>query len=674
MMQRKAITVLLAVVFALNTATPAFAASKTLTLTNAIKYAQANFPDIRSKKNELASKRIELVDAIEEIRQARRKQNAIKFSLLFNLQFPEKTTLNKEYDLISKTPKLEADIRIINKELQDLQVEAAYQAVQKYGDVYVLERQLEFDEKRLEQTKKDFAATKLRAISGLGTQDDADALDAQVKALTSAVSTGRLKVKNARETLGGLLNMDLHAYTLTNPFVIGSLSRDRLEDAVKYGLERNVELYVADSEVNYTSYCVRLLDALYTQKWGGKINIVRPYMYGPNVDTANFQLVYEYMRRQIDAPWDGEYKIWLLFFTLRIPKEWFKGSRDGLRYFSDGQYPLVEAVIDRESALETQRQTKTRLRKEIIDTYELMLQAYTAYTAAVSSTTKNKYAFDKIMVLNKSGLASQSEVSAARDNYEESQISELEILAAYNSIISLFNRKSGGYLKDVVEGKTSFDAVGAGISYSHDGAAQSGKFFFNTVVRDFTDSFKITLPSGFDATDFELWHETRWRVGKRTPVSAELVHIHSAFQGDEGAILYLFNDGKLIATAVIDTQKQSGTYVLQLQTRPDTQPAPKVLGTFTVRREEYDIISDISVAPAPALKAASYNISDTQGTMLLESEPIPVGQEFTYISVGTLPINELIVCFYDEDGKPLAKASMDSKSGRLIETESGGGQ
>ncbi|MEG2144128.1 MAG: hypothetical protein RRY40_02240, partial [Oscillospiraceae bacterium] len=198
---KKIISFILAAATIFSSSPMAYAAPKTLYLRQAINLTQQNFGDTKLKRIELSEKRIALTEAIEEIRNTRKEQRTIRFSLLFNLKFPEKTTLNKEQELISMVPSIENEIRILKKEIIDMDVEAEFMALSQYIKTYCLEQKLILEQKKYDQLKIDVEKTSARLKTGLADKDDLASLKTTFDKQVSTISNVRSQVLLEREDL-----------------------------------------------------------------------------------------------------------------------------------------------------------------------------------------------------------------------------------------------------------------------------------------------------------------------------------------------------------------------------------------------------------------------------------------------------------------------------------------
>ena len=92
------------------------AASRKLTIDEVRKLSQENSEGLQSVIIDKIKKEIELKQAYDGIRDIRKKESTVRFSLLFNIKFPEKHGMPKEIELIMKVPTIQNEITVLDKQ------------------------------------------------------------------------------------------------------------------------------------------------------------------------------------------------------------------------------------------------------------------------------------------------------------------------------------------------------------------------------------------------------------------------------------------------------------------------------------------------------------------------------------------------------------------------------
>lgn len=130
------------------------AADRILTLEEIRTLAIENSTGVQNTKIDLVKKQIELRQAKEGIADTIKKESTIRFSLLFNIKFPEKHGMPKEIELLTKVPEIENDITILNEKKKSEALKSQTAAEQAYYDVLLAQHKEEAIVKQLEQMEQ----------------------------------------------------------------------------------------------------------------------------------------------------------------------------------------------------------------------------------------------------------------------------------------------------------------------------------------------------------------------------------------------------------------------------------------------------------------------------------------------------------------------------------------
>lgn len=107
-------------------------AENMLTLQDIRTLAIENSTGLQNTKIDLVKKQIELRQAKEGIADIIKKESTIRFSLLFNIKFPEKHGMPKEIELLTKIPEIENDIKVLNEKKNSEALKSQTTAEQAY--------------------------------------------------------------------------------------------------------------------------------------------------------------------------------------------------------------------------------------------------------------------------------------------------------------------------------------------------------------------------------------------------------------------------------------------------------------------------------------------------------------------------------------------------------------
>ena len=115
--------------------------------------AQENSTGVQDTVISRIQKEIELQQAKEGIRDIRKKENTVRFSLLFNIQLPEKHGMPKEIELIMKVPQILNELAILNKQEPYEMLKSQTDAETAYYDVLLADYTANDLETRLADSK-----------------------------------------------------------------------------------------------------------------------------------------------------------------------------------------------------------------------------------------------------------------------------------------------------------------------------------------------------------------------------------------------------------------------------------------------------------------------------------------------------------------------------------------
>ncbi len=118
---------------------PVFAASS-MSLSKAIQLALLNSEALEEIELDILKKNMERQQAVEGLRDIRKKESTVRFSLLFDIKFPEKHGMPKEIELIMKIPKVDHEIDVLNHKLAFNKQKITFEIQQIYLDLVLQEK------------------------------------------------------------------------------------------------------------------------------------------------------------------------------------------------------------------------------------------------------------------------------------------------------------------------------------------------------------------------------------------------------------------------------------------------------------------------------------------------------------------------------------------------------
>lgn len=252
----------------------------------------------------------------------------------------------------------------------------------------------------------------------------------------------------------------------------------------------------------------------------------------------------------VDKPWSGSLKI--LF--LRIPKEWFKGSLDGVRYIEDEPYALYTAALEYADLLKEEENVRSELAGQVAESFEAMISAGKAYRSLEESAEEEAGLLEKNQALNQLGKLTLEELKLEQESYDELQIQVMDALAEYSRLLYSFDRLTcGGFTRYLNGEDLDMTASSGGESYL-EREPQEASYYIRTIIEEQMFELGISLPDGFtpEITDFELW-VNGVQIGERTPAAESIRHLTLALDGIDTAFIRLYNSDELVSECEIET-------------------------------------------------------------------------------------------------------------------------
>lgn len=539
---------------------------KTLTAEQAAQMAEASSDGIRQASIRLVKKQIELKQAKDGIRDTRKKENTVRFSLLFNIKFPEKHGLPKEIELIMKVPEIQTDILV-------LQQQKIYEAIQSktagkkaFYEVLLGQYESAFYEKRLKEARMTADRIQKQYEQGTGTKEDADYADGIVQEYEKELGNAQTSYYRSKEALGELIGEDVRfSYIFEESIPEQKLSRSELEQAVQYALKHDFGYYEARKKQDYAKQKVSEVLGIYESQYSKYLGEVKKYLnthQGKQIDYEEFIQVYNDTLTKIDSPWDGAYVINLIFFKIRIPKEWFKGEYSGTRYLEDQKYALFVALVEEEQAQKSAEQTKAALVASIRDSFEVLKQMQSALTEAKENLEQREQAYELALKSNQKGLTSFSSLEAAKQNLYQQQRNLFEMRIEYAKALESFNEITAGYVEALLQGTAGEpqNDYESGDSFlqeedEEDEDSQTPSWYLIPDTTGYRFMFGVKIPSQYEVDSYELYYQDTI-IGSRQVVTKPLVHLGLTYEDTSLLELKFYRKDQPVYLSYID----GGTY------------------------------------------------------------------------------------------------------------------
>lgn len=394
---------------------------------------------------------------------------------------------------------------------------------------------------------------------------------------------------------------------------------------------------------------------------------------GEKIKSDLFRNAYDQFLKAIDDPWQGTKRI--LF--IKIPKEWFKGSIDGVRYVEDDPYILYTNVLEYQEALSDQKSLEKEITKSVEDAFENLVTAGNSYRSIQQQTQKAKEEMDRGKLKNQAGELEFEEYETLREAYEESQISELEALELYTTLLYSFDRLTCGAVTELLNGEEiSLEQGSQGESFVADKTKPS--YYITTLAEDNLFELGIYLPeeSDIQITHFELWVDNV-QIGERTEIDAVIRHLELDLSQTDKTVIRLYNGDEFVADCEIDPDEYQGSLNLPDDTTGKTDSVDKtdsaepetkqLLGTYKYSRNKKTGLITFDIQPQEGLNIEKFRLLDAQGKAIYSDTPAEAGKGITYLAVLGNDLENVRAELYDKDGNKLYTARLDTKSGKVVE-------
>lgn len=642
------------------------AAGKTLSVETAKNMALSQSGDYSGLKNKLELAKVEYMDSIQSIKEKEKNQRTFRWSPLLNFKFPEKPDLAEEFEYTYKPLELQSQIEMLNHSLTDCIYKVYEEVSLSFVEVYVLQETIAYNEERKAACEESLKKNKRRLVAGLASQTDVDNLEKELKNLAGTIASDKRSFEVAKEKLGLMLGIDIStSYVFENPFVTASLDRSIEDTLIEYTLEHDDMYYQAkEAAANGLMELDTNYDLMRSQ-YGSHMQIVDSFIYkaknGEKLDAAEFKLAYKELLEKVDARWQGKKRI--LF--IKIPKEWFKGAIDGVRYVEDEPYALYESAVNYQGLYFEEQMVRSELIASVKDSYENYVSTQNTCLTLEQDVKRVKSDLEAAMSLNVIGELSYEEYMLVKDEYESLQMDLLNAKAAHSETLYSFDRLTCGALSTYLEGGSlEMSSAQGGMSYVVEDKGEGVYYYIHSMVENNVFELGLSVSDDLDMsiTGFELW-VNGLQVGKRTEPDKTIRHLALDINEVDRAFIRLYDGDVVIDDCDIDPSVYSEKLVIRsyhVETALDDY-----LGTYTVGTTGTLNLLELSIRPEADQAIEFYNIKNSDGKYLVNDSKRSVESKFRYLGLATKSLEDLIICLYDSEGNLLYEAQFRSEDQTL---------
>ena len=539
---------------------PSRAAETALTLEQARALALAGSKEYQKIKTKLSLEQAKYTDAVKSIWMKQKDMMTFRWTPLLTFKFPEWPDLADSYEWQYTPVQIQSEINAMMHELNDTKYGIIEETSLLFTDAYVIQEKLAFTEERLEKLEDTIQKTEWKLKLGEASSSDLDTLYKSREKITGELSMLKHNADTAWDKLAGRTGLDaagtngLSGYHLENPLAWAKADRNILAGLTDYTLKNNQAYYEAQLDSKLGKLSLELNERLMKKQYGRKMDGIQVFLnqakQGQEIEEDVFMDAYGRFLEIVDKPWSGSLKI--LF--LRIPKEWFKGSLDGVRYIEDEPYALYTAALEYADLLKEEENVRSELAGQVAESFEAMISAGKAYRSLEESAEEEAGLLEKNQALNQLGKLTLEELKLEQESYDELQIQVMDALAEYSRLLYSFDRLTcGGFTRYLNGEDLDMTASSGGESYL-EREPQEASYYIRTIIEEQMFELGISLPDGFtpEITDFELW-VNGVQIGERTPAAESIRHLTLALDGIDTAFIRLYNSDELVSECEIET-------------------------------------------------------------------------------------------------------------------------
>ncbi len=555
----------------LGAASFAAPAEKPFTLEQAVALALKNSDKLRGITISKVKKQIQLKQAYSAIADTRRNESTVRFSLLFNIKFPEKHGMPKEIELLTKVPDIQSEIKLLNMEYNDTVLSETASCEQQYYTTVFRAYCADFWENMLEQAREGLEAIRSDYAKGSAKKSDVEYMQKQVSDAETALQKAKVSYENAKKKLSSITGADVtrgYVFNCRLPYV--DLKASDLDKIQNYAEKNDYSYQKALEQKNAADSRTQTVKGVYSGRYGGDASSVMSYINscrarGEQIDYEVFIKKYNQFLDRIEAPWRGSYTINLIFFKIHIPKEWFKGTYSGERYLEDERYALFISLTELDEAEQQRRSALNTLRTALDDGFDALLEAKAAYENAKKYLSKMERDYAGALKDNLNGLAEYTELYDKKTALMEQRKSIFEMRTDYAKSISSYNRQSAGYIAKRVLGSENPALINYedGISSGDITDGNTPSWYVNVAGSDYKCVFGVKIPDSYDVTHYELYADNGVKIGAKTEIGKTMTGLSTIYSDTSLLTLKFYKEKTLKYIAVFDGMQYYGTLDMQ---------------------------------------------------------------------------------------------------------------
>nr|WP_243151806.1 TolC family protein [Clostridium sp. MD294] len=251
----------------------------------------------------------------------------------------------------------------------------------------------------------------------------------------------------------------------------------------------------------------------------------------------------------------------------------------------DEKYQLFLTLVERDKAIEQEKQAQKQLEQNIQTAYTTLKTMQSSIQQMEQNLIQNEIRYNKSLEDNKKGIVSFVELESARQSLFQQQQSLYEAKIDYAKYLSTFNSETAGYVNYFL-----------GIAQNNQEEYEMGQSVVDTAtwhiknnITDYNFMFSVTIPEEYDVDSYQLYYEDI-EIGEKIPISETLTHLSIAYGNTTMLTVNFYKGNQLKYTAeiqgvhydgILNMKPASGTAQIQ-------QKQSKQIGTWNI--QQYDSI------------------------------------------------------------------------------------
>lgn len=636
---------------------PAMAAGvSTLKSEDVCALALARSEDYKSTSRQLSEKYAEYSSAVKSAALKGNNTDTFNFSMMASTSVPDTAKLTDDFEATFKPVSLKLEISALQHTLNNICYSTRADAMTLYDGLYEKQELLELKQDELAACEERLARKKAGVYAGLSTEGNVD--DAQKKAdeLTSSIASDADAMLTDEKKLGDMIGLDITTgYKFEDPYDSTEFTRQDAETLKTRALQYDDDLYETKLDAESCRLAMNTDYSLMFSQYGDAVTPMKTYIEqvldGDTPDASAMSAANDEMEKTIEAPYDGTVKV----LSVKVSKEFMKGSTSGIKYIEDDPDVLINSINDYQAAAEKVSEAEKTLEDKVSDAYSDLADKRRAYTDAVKAETKASNSYVRGNDMKKTGSIEEVDFEALEDACSQAKKARITAAAEYMKSVRKFDLITAGGVEYLAADRNEDDNI---TTKTADGAS----YYFRSLVADDSFEFGVYIPDDFaaDISSYELWCGDE-QIGERTDIKDTIVHMNLTTGNSDNVFVRFYDGNDFVDDCSVNPSEESGSLTVRYGYTVSANNSTSI-GSFTYRNNAAAHITTISFDLNGDQKARTYVLRDGQGRELLSGKKTDVSDSFSYLNLASGSIDTLQAVFYDKLGNEMFTAHLNTKN------------